>query len=126
MSNPSEISIGEVRFDLSSLALRDAAGAQIPLRKKSSEVLACLARRTGAIVTKSEIISSVWQDIAVTDESLTQCISEIRKAVGDTGQKLITTHVGKGYCLVSAPVVAPTKPKTRLWAAALVAAMENA
>ena len=35
----------------------------------------------------------------VTDEGLDQCISDIRKAIGDSEQTLLTTHAGKGYSL---------------------------
>jgi hypothetical protein len=42
----------------------------------------------------------VWGSIFVTEDSLTQCISEIRKAVGDADKRLLRTVHGKGYLLV--------------------------
>ncbi|SDL84249.1 winged helix-turn-helix domain-containing tetratricopeptide repeat protein [Aliiruegeria lutimaris] len=105
MSNTDEISIGDVRFIPSSRDLRDAQGKRIGLRKKSSEVLAYLATRRGEIVSKAEIMEAVWGEVSVTDESLTQCIADIRRAIRDKEQSLLTTHVGKGYSLSPAPAM---------------------
>ncbi|MEP5089648.1 MAG: winged helix-turn-helix domain-containing protein, partial [Paracoccaceae bacterium] len=91
--------IGDLRFDLQSHDLLDASGIRVKLRNKSLEVLACLAKRRGQVLTKSEIIESVWPDVTVSDESLTQCIAEIRRAIRDREQTLLTTHIGRGYCL---------------------------
>lgn len=97
MLNPDEIRIGNVVFDISTRRLSDAQGETIELRNKSSEVLVYLARRPGQIGTKSDIIDAVWPDVTVTDENLTQCIADIRRAIGDKNQELLRTHIGKGY-----------------------------
>ena len=65
-------------------------------------MLAALAARAGGIVTKSELIESVWADIAVTDDSLVQCIADIRRALGDDAHKIVQTFPKKGYRLDSA------------------------
>ena len=79
--------------------MRDADGERVELRNKSSEVLARLAQRPGTIVNKSKIMDAVWPDVTVSDESLTQCVADIRRAIGDKDQRIIATHVGKGYSL---------------------------
>ena len=107
-------------FNARSLELRDGSGSQVGLRNKSSEVLAVLAARPGEIVTKAEIMAAVWPDVAVSDESLTQCIADIRRAIGDTQQARLSTHVGKGYCLNAA--AAPQKARRRVWIGALAGA----
>ena len=99
MSNPDEILIGDLAFNVRSLDLRDGLGSRIALRNKSSEVLAALAVRRGEIVSKADIMASVWPGVEVTDESLTQCISDIRRAIGDKEQSFLQTHIGKGYSL---------------------------
>ena len=69
------------------------------LRKKSTEVLARLAEQPGQIVSKGEIMDAVWPDVTVSEESLTQCVADIRRAIGDKDQAILKTHVGKGYSL---------------------------
>lgn len=118
VTNPHEIRVGDFVLDLRSLDLRDASGRRVPLRAKASEVLACLAARPDEIVTKTEIASAVWPDLAVTDESLTRCIADIRKAIGDRDQRLIETHIGKGYSLSpgAAARSPPAPARRRAWA----------
>ncbi len=66
---PSTIQIGDLRFDVQSHDLLDASGNRVKLRNKSLEVLACLAKRRGQVLTKSEILESVWPDVTVSDET---------------------------------------------------------
>ena len=102
MSNRTEIRLGQVAFDTETLDLRDASGARIDLRAKSARVLAFLASRPDEIVGKAGILDAVWPDVTVSEESLPQCVSEIRKAIGDRDQSILRTHVGKGYSLAVA------------------------
>ena len=46
------------------------------------DVLAFLATRAGRLVPKQELMDAVWGDVAVTDDSLVQCLMEIRRALG--------------------------------------------
>src|SRR5687767_2445094 len=59
-------------------------------------------------------MDAVWADIAVTDNSLAQCLLEIRRALGDDSQQLIRTMKRRGYMFAAAlttPVVeVPGKP----------------
>jgi adenylate cyclase len=70
---------------------------EIELRPKSFDVLRCLIEKAGQLVTKDEIIAAVWPNVAVTDESVTRCISDIRAALGDDDQRLIKTVHRRGY-----------------------------
>jgi DNA-binding winged helix-turn-helix (wHTH) protein len=54
--------------------------SQADLRPKSFEVLRYLVERAGRVVGKEEVIGTVWPDVTVTDESLTRCVSEVRRA----------------------------------------------
>jgi DNA-binding winged helix-turn-helix (wHTH) protein/Tol biopolymer transport system component len=81
-------------------------GQEIPLRSKSADVLAYLADHHGHVVTKAVIMDAVWADTAVTDNSLAQCIVEIRRALDDDSQQLIRTVARRGY-LFAAPVTTP-------------------
>lgn len=73
------------------------------MRPKVFEVLRYLVENPGRLVSKDELIKTVWPNTAVTDESLTNCISEVRRAVGDRAQEMIKTVPRRGY-LFAAPV----------------------
>jgi adenylate cyclase len=73
------------------------ADREIELRPKSFEVLRCLVENSGRLVTKDELFEAVWPDVVVSDEALTQCISEVREAIGDRTQTMIKTMPRRGY-----------------------------
>jgi len=70
---------------------------EIDLRPKSFEVLRHLVENAGRLVSKDELVKIVWPKVIVTDESLTQCVSEVRRALGDAEQRLIKTVPRRGY-----------------------------
>ena len=71
-------------------------GEEIPLRQRTFEVLTYLVRHSGRLVSKQELFESVWGDVAVTDDSLVQCLVDIRKALGSE-QERVRTIRGRGY-----------------------------
>lgn len=74
-------------------------GAPVALRPKSFALLVYLARHPGRLLSKDELIEAVWPDVAVTDDSLVQCISELRAALGGGDRQLIKTVPRRGYML---------------------------
>ncbi|HEY7551400.1 MAG TPA: winged helix-turn-helix domain-containing protein [Hyphomicrobiaceae bacterium] len=82
-------------------------GQVVELRTQSFAVLSHLASNPGRLVSKDELFDAIWRDAEVTPDSLVQCITEIRKAVGDTDHRIIKTVRGKGYRFVAeiSPVV---------------------
>lgn len=87
---------GDYVLDVERGQLRAAAG-EIELRPKSFEVLRYLVENGDRLVSKDEIIKRVWPNVLVTDESLTQCVSEIRQAIDDRDQTKIKTVPRRGY-----------------------------
>lgn len=88
--------IGAHRLDLArGLLLRD--GAPVHLRAKSFALLACLARNSGRVLGKDELIAEVWPGLTVTDDSLTQAIKDLRRTLGDTDARAIRTVARRGY-----------------------------
>jgi DNA-binding winged helix-turn-helix (wHTH) protein len=85
-------------LDLDRLCLFGPAG-QVDLRPKSFDVLRYLVDHAGRVVGKDEVIKAVWPDVTVTDESLTRCISDIRRALDDKTQRIIKTVAKRGYLL---------------------------
>ena len=70
---------------------------EISLRPKSFEVLQYLVQNSGRLVPREEVLGAVWPDVTVTEESLTQCVSEVRQALGDLDQRIIKTLPRRGY-----------------------------
>lgn len=62
-----------------------------------------LVENAGRLVSKDELAKVVWRDVVVTDESLSRCMSDIRLALCDSGQRLIKTVPRRGY-LLAVPV----------------------
>ncbi|MEQ1952320.1 winged helix-turn-helix domain-containing protein [Mesorhizobium yinganensis] len=94
--------LGECRLDLArGLLLRD--GNAVPLRPKAFALLRHLAANAGRVVGKSELIDTVWPDVVVTEDSLTQAIHDVRKVLGEWGQGAIKSVARRGYML-SLPV----------------------
>jgi TolB-like protein/DNA-binding winged helix-turn-helix (wHTH) protein/Flp pilus assembly protein TadD len=71
--------------------------SEIKLRPKSFQVLQYLVDRYGRLVTREELLQTVWGDVAVTDESVTKCIADIRKALADDSHKIIRTVSRRGF-----------------------------
>lgn len=82
----------------------DPAGERIDLRPRCQAVLSLLARHAGRLVTKPELMAAVWPGVVVTDDSLTQCIAEIRRVLHDHDRQIVRTVPCRGYLLVAAPV----------------------
>jgi class 3 adenylate cyclase/predicted ATPase len=76
---------------------------EVELRPKSFEVLRYLVENAGRLVSKDELIGVVWPHVIVTDDSLTRCVSDVRLALHDQGQRIIKTVPRRGY-LLAAPV----------------------
>ena len=101
---PRSLQFSSFTLDLDRLCLHGPAG-KADLRPKSFEVLRYLVEHSGRVIGKEEVIKAVWPDVTVTDESLTRCISEVRRAIGDGSQQIIKTVPRRGY-LLDVPVSA--------------------
>src|SRR4030095_11700063 len=85
-----------LEIDYPSACLR-RAGLPLQLRPKSFDVLAYLSRNRGRLVSKAERIDHIWGDIAVTENSLVQCIKDIRQVLNGDSQFEIKTVPKRGY-----------------------------
>ena len=72
------------------------------------EVLLCLAHRPGELVSKEELLQTVWPDTFVSDDVLIRSISELRRVFEDDAKepRFIQTIHKRGYRLI-APVARP-------------------
>lgn len=99
-------------------------GIVLPLRPKSFDVLVYLVQNPGRLVPKGELIDNVWQDVMVTENSLVQCIKEIRQALNDNAHGEIETVSKRGY-LFASPVVVIDSDTANLGLSALTTAAGN-
>jgi adenylate cyclase len=103
------VSFGDYRFDLA--AGRLWSGAQeLRLTPKASAVLKVLVENAGKPVSKKDLFASVWKETAVTDDALTSCIQELRKALADDAKqpRFIETRHRLGYLFAAR--LSPTMP----------------
>src|SRR4051812_9572461 len=82
--------------------LRDANG-EIELRPKTFELLRYLVENAGRLISKEELVNAVWPNVIVSDDSLAQCVSELRHALNDSDRSIIKTVARREY-LLAAPV----------------------
>ena len=94
--SPQSYCFEEYTLDLKRGCLRKV-DRQIDLRPKSFAVLRHLVENAGRLVSKDELVKIVWPKVIVSDEYLTQCVSEVRRALGDGEQRLIKTVPRRGY-----------------------------
>lgn len=75
---------------------------QIRLEPRVACVLTFLMLRVGDVVTRDELLERCWPHKFVVDASVTRCISQIRKALGDARPyRYIETLPKRGYRLVA-------------------------
>jgi TolB-like protein/DNA-binding winged helix-turn-helix (wHTH) protein/Flp pilus assembly protein TadD len=92
----------EFDLDIGRRTLR-RGGRALDLRPRSFDVLVYLAQAAGRSVGKDEILAAIWPDVVVGEESLTRCVSDIRRVLGERGPDIIKTLPRRGY-LFAAPV----------------------
>lgn len=77
--------------------LRGPDGNAIKLRPKTFQMLRLFAANAGRILSKAELMEAIWPNVHVGEDSLFQCIREIRTALGDDRRELIKLVSGRGY-----------------------------
>ncbi|MGA7013830.1 MAG: transcriptional regulator, partial [Pseudolabrys sp.] len=79
-----------------------AAGAPVPLEPQVFDLLVYLIENRDRVVSKDDLIASVWGGRIVSDSTVDSRINAVRKAIGDSGkeQRLIRTSARKGFRFV--------------------------
>jgi DNA-binding winged helix-turn-helix (wHTH) protein/pimeloyl-ACP methyl ester carboxylesterase len=120
---------GAYRFGPFHLDVRERrlsrGGEVIPLRLKVFDTLLVLVENAGRLVTKQELLDTVWPETTVEENNLNHNVSVLRKALGEkaTGQQYIETVPRVGYRF-AAPVDAGV-PQTGASAASTAKARQE-
>ena len=82
-------------------------GTPIELPPKALDLLFLLAASPTALVSKDDILDALWPGVSVTDNAITQVVSELRQALGDTPAtpQFIQTVPRRGYRFVAETTV---------------------
>ncbi|HVF91772.1 MAG TPA: winged helix-turn-helix domain-containing protein, partial [Blastocatellia bacterium] len=102
MPEKRQITFGEFRFDETSEALWRGSHA-IALRPKAFAVLKYLLEQAGRLVTKQQLLDTLWADAYVGDAVLKDSIRQIREALGDDARspRFIETVHRRGYRFIA-------------------------
>jgi DNA-binding winged helix-turn-helix (wHTH) protein/tetratricopeptide (TPR) repeat protein/TolB-like protein len=96
-ATPGALRFGGFEFDLVRSELKRAGGTAIALRPKAELLLRHFLSEPGRLFTRDELMDVLWPVAVVTDDSLVQCVGELRAALDDRGHALIRTVPKRGY-----------------------------
>ena len=100
--NPTIVNLNGIIVDFTNRQIhRD--GYTSELEGQSLKVLSILVSHHPHTVTREQILNEAWAGLVVSDNSLSQCITTLRKSLGDDSKtpKFIRTVPRKGYQLVA-------------------------
>ncbi|MCA1634031.1 MAG: winged helix-turn-helix domain-containing protein [Acidobacteria bacterium] len=94
---------GDFSVDAARRQLRGRGGVAVPLATKAFETLLYLVARSGTVLDKDELLGAIWPNAIVEENNLTQAISALRRALGESRaeHRYIMTVSGRGYCFVA-------------------------
>ena len=97
LMTPNELyNFGSYSLDISSRTLT-RSGEVVTLAPKTFDLLALLVKSNGRLLSKSELMGSLWPDTFVEEANLSFQISSLRKALGEDGVEWIETVPKHGY-----------------------------
>jgi predicted ATPase/DNA-binding winged helix-turn-helix (wHTH) protein len=90
-------------------------GKPVEIGGRALDILVELVNQAGRVVSKVELMSTIWADITVVEGVLRTHIYNLRRALGDgvDGARYVTSVAGRGYCFVAPVVRGPTEATTR-------------
>jgi DNA-binding winged helix-turn-helix (wHTH) protein len=91
--------------------------APIALRPKPLALLRHLLKNPARLLMKDELIAALWGPAVVTDDSLVQCVGDLRAALDDRNLRLIKTLPRRGYMLDTTVEMVTLRPVTTAAAA---------
>src|SRR5258708_34139420 len=101
---------GSFRLDARRRILSSRADGQtIPLPTTAFDTLLYMVEHAGDVVSKATLLRAVWPDVNVEENSLSQSISVVRRALGDSpsSSRLMATVPGRGYRFIAEVATEP-------------------
>ena len=82
-------------------------GGEMPLRPKSFALLRLLVENAGRILSPDAIMTELWPNLFVTENNVTQCIHDIRRALGSEALRTLQTLPRRGYRFTASVIAIP-------------------
>jgi DNA-binding winged helix-turn-helix (wHTH) protein/tetratricopeptide (TPR) repeat protein len=76
-------------------------GTELHLRPKAFALLKLMLDHPGRLFGREELLEGLWPGVIVTDDSLTQCVGDLRQALGDRAAEILRTVPRRGYRLAA-------------------------
>src|SRR3954463_11646899 len=94
---------GDFRLDAAKRLLQRHDGTTVPLPSKAIDTLHFLVEHHDVVLDKERLMEAVWPDSIVEENNLSQSISTLRRALGETpdSHRFIVTVPGRGYRFVA-------------------------
>lgn len=93
--------LGPLTIDLDQGLVSGPNGAS-GLTPRAEDLLLLLSRRANTLVSREDILETVWAGRVVEDAAITNCVWQIRRALGPEGKDILQTRTKRGYVLVVA------------------------
>ena len=96
------VAFGDIRVDLARMEVTRES-QPVALEPKAFDVLRLLIAHRDRLVTKEELLDTVWRDTFVTPNVLTRAVAQIRKGLGDDAHeaRYIETVSKRGYRFIA-------------------------
>jgi DNA-binding winged helix-turn-helix (wHTH) protein/TolB-like protein len=104
---------GNFVLDPGNEALRTSDGVSIPLRPKSFSLLRLMVENSGRLLARETIMETLWPNIFVADDNITQCVQDVRRALGNDGRHMLRTIRRRGYIFEAGAVRQELGPSTQ-------------
>jgi TolB-like protein/DNA-binding winged helix-turn-helix (wHTH) protein/Tfp pilus assembly protein PilF len=93
------LTLGSESYRFQDGALYDSNDEPVTLRAKSLRMFCALLDSNGHIMSRDALADAVWPKTVATDESISQCVADIRRVLGDGTHKILETFPKRGYRL---------------------------
>jgi DNA-binding winged helix-turn-helix (wHTH) protein/tetratricopeptide (TPR) repeat protein len=100
-AKPTVYHFDQFRLDIAGGTLHGPDGAILEIRPKAFALLRFLVQNPGRLHGRAELLETLWPNVVVTDDSLTQCVSDLRQAFGTRASHVLKTLPRRGYVLTA-------------------------
>jgi len=116
MKKEAAFKVGDIIVDPASNELR-GSDMQVHLQPQVMDLLVLLAERHGELISREDLIQSIWHGYPGADQSLFNAASKLRHALEEVGghRELLRTVPKRGYSLESAVEPIASRERWKSW-----------